>query len=150
MSFSITDLFGGGVIQKGLDIIDKFIPDAAAKEKAKLDYQIAMNSFQLEEDKISAQLAQGQIDTNKIEAASESIFKSGWRPFMGWSCGAGFVYMLVARPLLMGFLSKYNFIFPELDAGTLTALTSGMLGLGVFRTYEKTNAPCKTVNGDGK
>ena len=137
MTFSITDLFGGGVVEKGLEIINKFIPDKAAAAKAEFEFQSMMNTFQLEEDKITAQLAQGQADTNKIEAASNSLFIAGWRPFIGWCCGAGFVYMLVFRPLMIGFFRKYGFDFPELDIQTLTALTSGMLGLGVFRTYEK-------------
>ena len=33
---------------------------------------------------------QGQIEVNKIEAASNNLFVAGWRPFIGWV--AGIVY----------------------------------------------------------
>jgi len=47
--------------------------------------------------------AQQQIDINKIEAGSTNIFVSGWRPFVGWACGAAFAYF--AGPPLTAMLA---------------------------------------------
>jgi hypothetical protein len=44
-----------------------------------------------------AQLA-GQMDINKTEAASSNVFVSGWRPAIGWVCGAGFAVQFVIGP----------------------------------------------------
>jgi len=88
----------------------------------------------------------GQIEINKIEAASTSLFKGGWRPALGWICGIGFFYQFILRTILPWCLDVSTRIFqisinipplPPLDSGTLMSLTMGMLGLGAFRTFEK-------------
>src|SRR5690606_34006090 len=33
-----------------------------------------------------------QVAVNLQEARSESLFVAGWRPFIGWSCGAALAY----------------------------------------------------------
>ena len=32
------------------------------------------------------ELAKGQLEVNKVEAASQSMFVAGWRPAVGWVC----------------------------------------------------------------
>ena len=58
-------------------LLDKFIPDA--DEKARIAHELATMS-----EKHAQQLALSQIEVNKAEAASGSIFKGGWRPAVGW------------------------------------------------------------------
>ena len=93
-------------------------------------------SFQLEADMAKAQLA-----VDQAEASSTSLFKGGWRPFIGWVCGSGLVYEFLLRPLLPWFVSviaaKTFAPMPDLDTGVLMNLVGGMLGLGAMRTYEK-------------
>jgi hypothetical protein len=74
---------------------------------------------------ISAQ--QAAIDT--AEAANTSLFVSGWRPFIGWVCGFGFVYSIVG-PV---------FHLPAVDTSNIVSILAGMLGLGTMRTVEKLN-----------
>ena len=59
-------------------LLDKFIPDA--DEKAKLAHEIATMS-----ERHAQELAKGQIEINKAEAAHKSMFVAGWRPFVGWA-----------------------------------------------------------------
>ena len=37
-------------------------------------------------------------DTNKVEAAHSNVFVSGWRPFIGWVCGAALCFQYLVRP----------------------------------------------------
>ena len=58
-------------------LLDKFVEDK--DQKAALAHEIATMS-----DRHAQELARGQLEINKAEAASGSLFKGGWRPFIGW------------------------------------------------------------------
>ena len=134
MAFGIDDIIG-----VGLRIIDKFIPDPAEKLKAQQALQ------QMQHDELIAFLEAdkavtvGQLEINKTEAASSSPFTSGWRPFVGWTCGAGFAVQFVVGPLgeWASALAEHPVKFPQIDLGTMMPLLFGMLGLGAYRTAEK-------------
>jgi len=88
----------------------------------------------------------GQIDLNKIDAQSGSLYKGGWRPALGWCCVMGLIYTFLVRPLLpwmvqVGALIVGNDItlppMPPLDMKELMALVMALLGFGGFRMYEK-------------
>lgn len=49
---------------------------------------------------------QGQVEINKIEAQSTSLFKSGWRPFAGWGFGFLSMAMIVTAMLHVYFPEK--------------------------------------------
>jgi hypothetical protein len=85
-------------------------------------------------------MAQGQMQTNQTEASNANVFVSGWRPFIGWVCGAALVYHYILRPMLpwlLALLGKPMPPIPPLDMGDLITILLGMLGLGGLRTYEK-------------
>ena len=114
-------------------ILDKFIPDA--DERARLAHEIATMA-----ERQAHELALAQIDVNKAEAASSSVFKGGWRPFIGWTCGAAFAYHFVLQPLAVFVLVSIGEPVPELPRFEMDALMTvlfGMLGLGGLRTFEK-------------
>ena len=82
----------------------------------------------------------GQLDINKTEAQSSSVFVAGWRPFIGWICGIALLYQYLARPIIV-YVSGIrgidpSIIPPGLDS-SLWELMFGMLGLGTLRTLEK-------------
>ena len=115
-------------------ILDKFIEDK--DQKAKLAHEIATMS-----DNHAQQLALAQVSLNKAEAESGSIFKGGWRPFIGWTSGVAFAYHFVLQPILVFVLTASGVDLPELpefDMSTLLTVLGGMLGIGGFRSYEKT------------
>ena len=83
----------------------------------------------------AVQLVQGQLEINKVEAASPSVFVSGWRPFIGWVCGAACAWNWIGLPILR----MYE---PDLTPANLTEMMPvlmGLLGLGTLRTVEKIN-----------
>jgi len=114
-------------------LLDKFIPDA--DEKARIAHELATMG-----EKHAQQLALAQIEVNKAEAASGSIFKGGWRPFIGWVCGTAFAYHFVLQPVILFAVTAYGLSIPELpefDMTSLMTVLGGMLGIGGLRTYEK-------------
>jgi len=129
----------GGLIDSVLSIIDKIIPDPQAKMDAKLKILQMQQDGEFKQLAADLQLAQGQVDINKIEAASEDQFKSGWRPFIGWVCGAGFATQFIIAPWGTWIAAMYdkNVPFPTMDMTQMMPLLFGMLGLGAYRTYEK-------------
>jgi hypothetical protein len=132
----------GGVVQVIGKVLDKVIPDPAAKAAAALELVKLQQNGELAQMAAEVQLAQGQLEINKIEAATDGVFKGGWRPFIGWVCGVGLATQFVVAPLAtwIATLVGHSIAFPALDLGTLMTLLFGMLGLGGLRTYEKIKA----------
>lgn len=126
-------------------VIEKLFPDpnVAAEAKFKLlDLQQKGELAWLDAD---VKLAVGQMEVNKVEAADPSWFKSGWRPFVGWTCGAAFAYSYVLLPFLEFFVYLWADpvtvaqmkLLPKLDITTMLPVLFGMLGLGGMRTAER-------------
>jgi hypothetical protein len=127
-----------GIIEAGLKIIEKVIPDPAARAEAQRKLIELEQAGQLEQLRADLQLAMGQLDVNKVEAASPNLFVSGWRPAVGWVCVLGLGYNFLAQPLLAwAALMALRPIPPTLQIGDLIVLLFGMLGLGTLRTVEK-------------
>jgi|TARA_R100000988_G_C3989536_1_gene161814 hypothetical protein len=120
-------------------LLDKFIEDK--DQKAALAHEIATMG-----EKHSQEALLAQLEINKAEAASGSLFKGGWRPFVGWTCGIAFAYHFVLQPLLIFVFAYIGLETPDLpafDVGTLLPVLGGMLGIGGLRSYEKTKGLTK-------
>lgn len=114
-------------------LLDKVIPDAG--ERARLAHEIATLA-----ERQAHEIALAQIEVNREEAKSDSLFKSGWRPFIGWTCGAAFAYHFVGQPVIMFTLAYFGLpapFLPEFDMLSLMTVLGGLLGLGGLRTFEK-------------
>ncbi|HEX5109879.1 MAG TPA: 3TM-type holin [Vicinamibacterales bacterium] len=122
----------------GAKIIDKVIPDPAAKAAAQLKLLELQQAGELKVLDADLQIALAQADINKTEASDPSLFKSGWRPAVGWVCVVGLFYTFLGQPLIAWASTAYGVPAPpSLDMGDLFTLLAGMLGLGGFRTFEK-------------
>lgn len=128
MAFGIDD-----ILASGLKIIEKVIPDPAAKAQAEIElFKLKQaGDFKALDAEIESLRSQAKI--NEIEASSTSLFVSGWRPAAGWVCVLGLLYQFIIRPLAIG-LGGFN--LPGIE-DVLMELLFGMLGLGGFRTMEK-------------
>ena len=82
------------LIGPATNLLDKFIEDK--DQKAKLAHELATMA-----DKMAHEQNLAQIAVNKEEAASGSLFKGGWRPFIGWVCGIAFFYHFVLNPIIL-------------------------------------------------
>lgn len=130
----------GGLIAAGLKIIDKVIPDPMAKAAAQLELMKLTQQGEFRQLEADLQIALAQADINKAEAMSNDPFRAGWRPFIGWVCGFGFATQFVLGPwgTWIAALQGNDVAFPDMDMGTMMPLLFAMLGLGAYRTYEKT------------
>ncbi len=120
------------IIEIGAKLLDKVIPDKDARERAQAELLKAANDQDF-------QLSLAQIRVNEEEAKSENIFKSGWRPAIGWICVCGLAYNFVIYNLLLWLVSTFslNITPPALMSDILMELVFAMLGLGSLRTFEK-------------
>jgi Holin of 3TMs, for gene-transfer release len=113
-------------------VLSRVLPDKQAQEQA---------AAQLSMMQLSGELAQiaGQETTDNTEAASKSIFVAGWRPFIGWVCGAGVAYEMIIRPLLSFTVALFgaHWQAPAIETQDLIGLLTGLLGLAGMRTVEK-------------
>ena len=114
-------------------LLDKFIPDA--DERNRLAHEIATMS-----ERHAHELAKGQLEVNKTEAAHKSLFVAGWRPFVGWTCARALFWHFLGLPVTL-FWTAYTGAevpaLPAFDMQSLMTVLLGMLGLGGLRTYEK-------------
>lgn len=134
MAFGIDD-----AVAVGLKLIDKWFPSQAEKDKAKLDLLQMQQAGEFKWLEALGKSDEGQVSINVEEAKSESLFKSGWRPYIGWVCGGGLSYQLLIRPIgtwIAGNCCGWQ-PMPSLEMDTLMTLLFGLLGLGAYRTYEK-------------
>lgn len=114
-------------------LLDKIIPDA--DERHRLAHEIATLA-----ERQAHEIAKEQIKTNQVEASHKSLFVAGWRPATGWICasGLGFNYIVVPLGNFYLALSGHNVVIPNLDLSQMLPVLMGMLGLGAYRTFEKT------------
>ena len=119
----------GPAVNKVLDLI----PNKNERARAKEDME---NTILLGIQTANA----AQMEVNKAQAQHKSIFVAGARPAVMWICAFALGWNYVLYPILLwvGFLMEIDLTgAPKLDGGELTALLSGMLGFGGYRTYEK-------------
>lgn len=106
-------------------VISRLWPDKTEQERAQMAAALT--------------IVQGQIDANKAEATSGNMFIAGWRPFIGWTCGAACAWNWIGLAV-----AKFAFAaagspvaLSPADLTEMWPLLLGMLGLGTMRTFEK-------------
>lgn len=115
----------GAVSELAQTVIGKIWPDKSEAEKQQLAAAVM--------------IVQGQLDTNKIEAANPSVFVSGWRPFIGWVCGGACAWNWIGLKIAL-FGAAYfghDLHLAPADISEMMPVLLGMLGLGGLRTIEK-------------
>ena len=121
------------LIEPATKLLDKVIEDK--DQKAKLAHELATMA-----DKLAHEQQLAQMAINKEEASSGSLFKGGWRPFVGWVCGVAFCYHFIIQPVIIFIVAMSGVDIPELpkfEMNTLLTVLGGLLGIGGLRTYEK-------------
>lgn len=126
-------------IKLGMDLIDKIWPNPEQKAAAQ------MQLLQLAQAGELAKL-QLQTDINKVEAGSQSFWESGWRPGVGWTCGAALAYSFILQPFMVTMIQVVHCIhahvafqlsmLPIVDMTQLWPILIGLLGLGAMHMNE--------------
>jgi len=115
----------GSLIGPATSLLDKVIEDK--DEKNRIAFELSTLA-----ERHAQELAKGQLEVNKVEAASKSLFVAGWRPCIGWVCALGLFYNTILSNILGIWVEV-----PEIDTTLLVPVMMGMLGIGAMRTVEK-------------
>lgn len=124
-------LFLGPILEIGKGLIDRLFPDPALKAKAEMEMMVLLQTQDM-------QKVIGQLEVNAAEAAHPNPFVAGWRPFIGWCCGLGFLWAAIGQPVFSYIaIIKGWPAAPAIDTDVLLYVLGGMLGLGTLRSAEK-------------
>lgn len=116
-------------ITAGIDlartVVQTIWPDKTEQEKAQLAAAVT--------------LVQGQLAINQAEAANPNVFVAGWRPFIGWVCGAACAWNWIVLPAVKfgAVYLGHPITFSPADLSEMLPVLMGMLGIGALRTVEK-------------
>ena len=112
-------------------LISEFVVD---KDKAaEIAYRISTMAA-----KQAHEQALGQLEVNRAEAASGSMFVGGWRPAVGWCCMTAMAVNFVITPIFGPLIEAYTVVkMVPLDMSEMMPILLGLLGLGGMRSYEK-------------
>ena len=128
---TMNHLILGPILEIGKSLIDRIFPNPAEKAKAEMEMMVLLQTQDM-------QKVMGQLEVNAAEAASPHMFVAGWRPFVGWCCGLGFLWAAIGHPVFAYFATVKGWpAAPEVNTDVLMYVLGGMLGLGTLRTVEK-------------
>ena len=131
-------------------IIGKVIEDkaVAAQATASLQQLYASGAIQEELTQLQA-VTTAQTDINKVEAANPSFFVAGARPGAMWVCVLGLFSQLILGPFFTWAtqLAGHPTPFPVLNGDMLMTLTFALLGLGAYRSFDKSKGVATVVLG---
>jgi len=121
------------------NLLDRIFPDPKAAAEGKLELMRMAQAGELAQLDAEVKLISGQIEVNKVEAANQSLFVAGWRPAIGWVCGAAFAFKFILGPaaVVAMAMAGHPITLPEFDFTEMSTILMGMLGLGALRTVEK-------------
>lgn len=122
----------------GGKLIDRLWPDQNQRDAAKLELLKMQQSGDLA-------LITSQLEVNKEEAKSASVFVSGWRPFIGWVCGMACAWNWIGLPAIKACLiiAGHTIDMHPADITEMLPVLMGMLGLGGLRTIERLNGKAR-------
>ena len=128
----------GGLVEAALKIIDKVIPDPAAKQAAQLEILKMQQAGELKQLDADLQVMLAQAAINQEEAKAPDAFRGGWRPAVGWTCVFGMAWTYVVSPMLSWYgLSRGWPPAPQIETFDLMIMLGGMLGFGGMRSFER-------------
>ena len=129
-----------GLFSAAQSLIERFFPDPEKKAAAQLELLKMQQNGELAQLASETDLAKLQIQVNVEEAKSTNWFVAGWRPGIGWVCGAGLAYASLIEPFAR-FIAKvwfgYTGEFPVISTDLTLQILLGMLGLTAARSIEK-------------
>ena len=127
----------GPLFEIGKSLIDRFLPDPAAKAAAELEL------VKMAADGDMKQML-AQLEINAKEAQNPSLFVAGGRPLFMWIGGFGFGYATIIQPFLAWVaLIKGWPAPPDVNVDLLWVVITGLLGIGTLRTVEKAKGVTK-------
>jgi hypothetical protein len=150
---TITSLFN-----LGQSALERLFPDPQARAEEMRKLEELRQAGDVAQLNAKVQLMLAQIDVNKAEAKSGSLFVAGWRPAVGWVGAVGLACAFIPKALAVTVLwsiqawvmmdgcldatacdiATYQLPpFPELGLTDLIGILGGILGIGGMRSFDK-------------
>lgn len=129
------------LFELGKTAIEKIWPDPSKRAEELFKLEKLKQGGDLAKLQAEVSLMLGQIEINKVEAQHPSVFVAGARPAVMWIGAFGLAYAAVLEPIarfMARVVFEYTGDFPALDTTITMQVLFGILGLGAYRTYEKT------------
>lgn len=126
-------------LEIGSKVIDRIWPNPVDAAAAKLELLKMQQSGELAQLAADTEIAKSQLEINKEEAKSSSLFIAGGRPFIVWVCGTAFAWNWIGLPIARfgaAYVGHPLDIAPA-DMSEMMPVLLGLLGLGGLRTFEK-------------
>jgi hypothetical protein len=124
-----------------IDTVGELISEAIVDPDKKRELELKIAELKDRENERIHKEMLGQVEINKIEAASGSLFVAGWRPFIGWVGGIALLWSFVLGPAVeyIARLNGWIGTMPEFNFEQLITIVLAMLGVSASRTVEKIN-----------
>lgn len=125
----------------GKTAIEKIWPDPVKRSEELRKLEELKQAGDLVRLQAEVSLMLGQIEINKAEAQHPSVFVAGARPAVMWIGAFGLAYAAIIEPIarfVARVICDYSGEFPALDTTITMQVLFGILGLGAYRTFEKT------------
>ncbi|HTH15552.1 MAG TPA: 3TM-type holin [Magnetospirillum sp.] len=130
---------GGDTIAKPIEALGNVFDKLFTSDEERLQAQAVLEKLKQHEDEL-------QMELNKVEAASSSVFVAGWRPAIGWVCAASLAVYYIPRFTVgtglwvwacLAAIPPHLVPLPEMGIGDILGLVGSMLGMSWLRTEEK-------------
>jgi len=150
-----------GIIESAFSLgqvaIEKIWPDPTKRAEEMRKLESLRQDGDIARLNAHVQLMLGQIETNQIDAKSDSKFQSWWRPAIGWTGAISLFLMYVPKAIAMTVMWTWQNIiifqntaaedigalqmvpFPDLGASDVIGLLISMLGVAGMRSFDKKN-----------
>ncbi|GER08097.1 hypothetical protein GCM10007972_03970 [Iodidimonas muriae] len=119
-----------GLVDRVFGVVDSLVTDKDQAARLKHELHMTLSKLNL-----------AQMAVNAEEAKHASLFVAGWRPFIGWVCGAALAWQFILAPILQWGLTlaglELTYSLPQVASDSLMELVLAMLGMAGLRTYEK-------------
>ena len=129
------------LFELGKTAIEKIWPDPSKRAEELFKLEQLKQTGDLAKLQAEVSLMLGQIEINKVEAQHPSVFVAGARPAVMWIGAFGLAYAAIIEPIarfVARVVCDYSGEFPVLDTTITMQVLFGILGLGAYRTFEKT------------
>lgn len=128
---------GGESVAKPVEALGAVFDKLFTSDEERLQAQAVLEKLRQHPDEL-------QVELNKVEAASSSVFVAGWRPAIGWVCAASLAVYYIPR-FVVGTAMWCGAAWgqqslppmPEMGIGDILGLVGSLLGMSWLRTAEK-------------
>ncbi len=128
---------GGDTVAKPIEALGNVFDKLFTSDAERAQAEAVLEKLRQHPDEL-------QVELNKIEAASTSVFVAGWRPAIGWVCAASLAVYYIPRFVVgtsMWCMAAWGVPelppMPEMGIGDILGLVGSLLGMSWLRTAEK-------------